>query len=89
MLGHLGDLLLSSIKRDVGIKDTGAAIPGHGGLLAITEMIAAAQASGEIMVPTEPRKLARQLMMRVDLILDGARKRNERVAAPGGTSRRR
>lgn len=31
--GILGDLILSSIKRDVGIKDMGAAIPGHGGIL--------------------------------------------------------
>ena len=33
VLGQLGDLMLSSIKRDVGVKDTGAVIPGHGGLL--------------------------------------------------------
>jgi phosphatidate cytidylyltransferase len=33
ILGQFGDLLLSSIKRDLGIKDTGAIIPGHGGLL--------------------------------------------------------
>ncbi|WP_254509087.1 phosphatidate cytidylyltransferase [Anatilimnocola floriformis] len=32
-LGQLGDLTLSSIKRDVGIKDFSAAIPGHGGFL--------------------------------------------------------
>ena len=31
--GILGDLTLSSVKRDVGIKDMGATIPGHGGLL--------------------------------------------------------
>jgi phosphatidate cytidylyltransferase len=33
VVGQLGDLMLSSIKRDVGIKDTGMTIPGHGGLL--------------------------------------------------------
>jgi phosphatidate cytidylyltransferase len=33
VVGQLGDLMLSSIKRDLGIKDTGAIIPGHGGLL--------------------------------------------------------
>jgi phosphatidate cytidylyltransferase len=33
VLGQLGDLMLSSIKRDVAVKDTGTVIPGHGGLL--------------------------------------------------------
>lgn len=33
VMGLVGDLLLSSIKRDLGIKDMAATLPGHGGLL--------------------------------------------------------
>ena len=31
--GQFGDLSISVIKRDIGIKDMGAGIPGHGGIL--------------------------------------------------------
>jgi phosphatidate cytidylyltransferase len=31
--GQLGDLAISVIKRDIGIKDMGGVIPGHGGIL--------------------------------------------------------
>jgi phosphatidate cytidylyltransferase len=33
IVGQVGDLAESVIKRSVGVKDTGDLIPGHGGLL--------------------------------------------------------